>query len=85
MYKNIRIQFERCSCLDNKTTRHSPPKMQNTFKSLGKYMQKERAHHFTVKRSPRYSVPDIRAKKTMRTGRKDEHGDSFEMEIGDDG
>jgi hypothetical protein len=41
VYKNTRIQFEQMFCLDHKTTRHSPPKMELTFKRLGDYMRKE--------------------------------------------
>ena len=31
-------------CLEHKTTRHSPPKMELTFKRLGEYMQKEKTN-----------------------------------------
>ena len=31
-------------CLEHKTTRHSPPKMELTFKRLGKYMEKEKTN-----------------------------------------
>jgi hypothetical protein len=31
-------------CLEHKTTRHSPPKMELTFKKLGEYMQKEKTN-----------------------------------------
>ena len=44
VYKNIRIQFEKMFCLEHKTTRHSPPKMELTFKRLGEYMQKEKTN-----------------------------------------
>jgi hypothetical protein len=31
-------------CLEHKTTRHSPPKMELTFKRLGEYMEKEKTN-----------------------------------------
>ena len=31
-------------CLEHKTTRHSPPKMELTFKRLGEYMDKEKTN-----------------------------------------
>ncbi|KAJ3551068.1 hypothetical protein NMY22_g24 [Coprinellus aureogranulatus] len=88
VYKNVRIQFEKCFCLDNKTIRHSPPQMRNTFKSLGKYMQKERAHRFTPRRGSKYSIPDVRGKgmKVMRMGMAmGNMGGDDELEVGDDG
>ncbi|KAF8193660.1 hypothetical protein BJ912DRAFT_848142, partial [Pholiota molesta] len=58
-YKNIRIQFEQMFCLEHKSSRHSPPKMQITFKKLTTYMESQRAHIFTPNRDSEYSLPDV--------------------------
>ena len=49
-------------CLDHKTSRHAPPKMQITFKKLTMYMEKEKANVFVESRDSGYSVPDMMEK-----------------------
>ncbi|KAF8991931.1 hypothetical protein BDQ17DRAFT_1254437, partial [Cyathus striatus] len=58
VYKNTRLQFEKMFCLEHKTTRHSPPAMEMTFKKLGKYMQQEKLNEFIAGRKSKYSIPD---------------------------
>jgi hypothetical protein len=59
IYKNTRIQFENMFGLDNKTTRHSPPKMKRTFAKLMEYMAKEKANSVIPGRRTQYRIPDV--------------------------
>lgn len=45
--------------LDNKTTRHSPPKMKRTFAKLMVYMTKENANSMIPGRRTQYRIPDV--------------------------
>jgi hypothetical protein len=45
--------------LENKTTRHSPPKMQRTFAKLMAYMAKENANTLIPGRRTQYKIPDV--------------------------
>jgi hypothetical protein len=59
IYKNTRIQFENMFGLDNKTMRHSPPKMKLTFAKLMEYMAKENANSVIPGRRTQYQIPDV--------------------------
>ncbi|KAF8158137.1 hypothetical protein B0H34DRAFT_782739 [Crassisporium funariophilum] len=61
-YKNIRLQFKQMFCLNHKTSRHAPPKMQITFKKLTAYMEREKAHVFVANQDSGCSVPDMMEK-----------------------
>lgn len=47
-------------CLEQKTTRHSPPKMKLTFDKLGAYMQKESTNS-VVKGRGGFTIPNAMA------------------------
>jgi hypothetical protein len=49
-------------CLEHKTTRHSPPKMEKTFAKLGAYMAKEKANEIISGRKSKYRIPDAMGK-----------------------
>lgn len=59
IYKNTRIQFERMFWLEHKTTRHSPPKMKQTFAKLMAFMAKENANSLVPGRRTQYKIPDV--------------------------
>lgn len=61
LYKNTRIQVEGIFHLDSRTTRHSAPDMETTFKMLGTYMEKNRANEYVAGRTCLYSIPDVMA------------------------
>lgn len=49
-------------CLEHKTTRHSPPKMEKTFAKLAAYMEKEKANEIVSGRKSKYCIPDAMGK-----------------------
>jgi hypothetical protein len=95
IYKNTRIQFEKMFCLQHKTTKHSPPKMKQTFAKLGEYMVKEKANSEVPGRSSRYKVPDAMGEgmnsfmmEKMRgvyTDADDDESELHDAEVEDDG
>ncbi|TFK37834.1 hypothetical protein BDQ12DRAFT_698959 [Crucibulum laeve] len=58
-YKNIRHQFEQMFCFEHRASRHSPPRMEITFKKLTKYMEEKKTYATVKGRNSAYSIPDI--------------------------
>ena len=96
VHKNIRIQFETMFCLEHKTTRHSPPKMEKTFAKLKGYIDQNNGFTYTTGRKSHYTIPDVisRGLEMVQTGRaggdgpghgETECGDAEEIEVADDG
>ncbi|KAF9471647.1 hypothetical protein BDN70DRAFT_869092 [Pholiota conissans] len=96
-YKNVRMQFEHMFCLEHKTSRHSPPKMELTFKRLMQYMKDNNTNSFVPGRDSAYCIPDTMDKgidimrlregqveSDLQLGGDDELGDEME-EVEDDG
>jgi hypothetical protein len=76
--------------LENKTTRHSPPKMKQTFAKLMVYMVKEKANSLIPGRQTQYKIPDVMGEginsfmmEKMRSGGMD--NDITMMDILDNG
>jgi hypothetical protein len=72
-------------CLEHKSSRHSPPKMQVTFKKLTTYMEAQQAHIFTPNRDSEYSIPDVMDKgmTILMTRNPVQLEDEREAELGD--
>ncbi|KAH9839263.1 uncharacterized protein C8Q71DRAFT_704520 [Rhodofomes roseus] len=58
VFKKVRISLEDTFALDHRTYRHSPPKMQQTFQKLARYMQDSKTHIHIPGRKSAYSISD---------------------------
>ncbi|KAF6764719.1 hypothetical protein DFP72DRAFT_799269, partial [Ephemerocybe angulata] len=94
IFKHVRIQFEEMFCLEHKTSRHSPPKMQKTFAILLRYMTENKGTEFVAKRTTKYIIPDPMAKglESVQMGKlgsggeqQNEDEQDKEVEVEDDG
>lgn len=59
VFKNIRISLEQMFALENRTFKHSPAKMQHTFRKLGIFMRKVQTHVRVPGRRSAYTIPDV--------------------------
>jgi hypothetical protein len=93
VYKNTRIQFERMFCLDHKTSHHSPPAMEKTFRKLTTHMEKHDANKFVLACKSAYQIRDaisdglhaMMTKKVVLKSNKDWENMPDEIEVEDDG
>ena len=67
-------------CLEHKTTRHSPPKMEKTFAKLAAYMAKEKANEIVSGRKSKYCIPDVMGKGIIGVIMKEDINDVSEWE-----
>ena len=93
VYKNTRIQFERMFSLEHKTTHHSPPAMEKTFRKLTTHMEKRDANKFVMARKSSYHIQDaisegmhaMMTKKVVLKSNKDWENMPDEIEVEDEG
>lgn len=58
VFKNIRISLENMFALQHRTYKHSPPRLERTFRKLACYMQNTEAHTMIPGRKSAYIVAD---------------------------
>ncbi|KAH9911456.1 uncharacterized protein B0H18DRAFT_1128681 [Fomitopsis serialis] len=58
VFKNIRISLEDMFALEHRTYKHSPPKLQHTFRKLARYMQNTKTHSMIAGRTSSYTMVD---------------------------
>ncbi|KZT73987.1 hypothetical protein DAEQUDRAFT_660790, partial [Daedalea quercina L-15889] len=57
-FKKVRISLEEMFALEHRTFKHSPPKMQQTFRKLANYMRNVNTHAMVPGRKSTYSIAD---------------------------
>ncbi|EPS93457.1 hypothetical protein FOMPIDRAFT_24388, partial [Fomitopsis schrenkii] len=58
VFKNIRISLENMFALEHRTYKHSPPRLQQTFRKLARYMENTNTHAMIAGRKSSYTVAD---------------------------
>ncbi|KAF4562617.1 hypothetical protein EYR36_004011 [Pleurotus pulmonarius] len=86
-FKNVRIQVAKMFHLDHRTVKHSPAKLQTTFRALGTYLDEIKANEFVPGRGVNHSIEDKKSEGIFLGMTKDfkgMRGEDMEME-GDEG
>ncbi|KAF4566345.1 hypothetical protein EYR36_011771 [Pleurotus pulmonarius] len=86
-FKNVRIQVAKMFHLDHRTVKHSPAKLETTFRALNMYMDEIRASEFVRGRGVSYSIADKKSEGILVGMTKDfkaMRGEDIEM-VGNEG
>ncbi|KAJ8695821.1 hypothetical protein PTI98_005742 [Pleurotus ostreatus] len=86
-FKNVRVQATKMFHLDHRTVKHSPAKLETTFRALGLYMDEIKANEFIPGRAVNYSIADKKSEGIflgMTKASKAMRGEDIDMEGNED-